>query len=109
MDVVAEAAAAAGLAPAAQEGLQGGFEGVEVEALQVGLGQAAEVGGAPQPELVLVGAAADQAQFSHVGPGTAIGAAGDAHQDRSLDLQLAQLAFQPFQDRRQAPLRLGHG
>ena len=93
MDVVAEAAAAAGLAPAAQEGLQGGFEGVEVEALQVGLGQAAEVGGAPQPELVLVGAAAHQAQFSHVRPGTAIGAAGDAHQDRSLDLQLAQLAF----------------
>ena len=87
--MVAEAAAAAGLAPAAQEWFQGGFEGVEVETLQVGLGQAAEVGGAPQPELVLVGATADQAQFGHVGPGAAIGAAGDPHQDRSLDLQRA--------------------
>ena len=87
--MVAEAAAAAGLAPAAQQRFQGGFEGVEVEALQVGLGQAAEVGGAPQPELVLVGAAADQAQFGHVGPGAAIGAAGDAHQDRALDFEPA--------------------
>ena len=86
MDVVAEAAAAAGLAPAAQQGFQSGFEAVKVETLEVGLSQAAEVGGTPQPELVLVRAATHQAQFGHVGPGAAIGTAGDAHQDRTLDL-----------------------
>ena len=105
--MLSEAAAPAGLLPGQQQRFEGGFQVVDRHPLQIGLGQAGQARRAAQPELVLVDAAAHQADLGHVRAGATVRTTRHPHQHGALQLQPLEQPLQPLQHPGQNPFRFG--
>ena len=107
--MVPEAATSTGGFPAEEERFKGCLQIIQGQFFQVRARQTLEIGGAAEPQLVLVNTVAHQAQLRHVGAGTAVGAAGHPHQQGLLNLEPSQLGIEAIQNIRKDALRFGDG